>query len=220
MTKRKTTISFIGNSIKFVKIFKSIYPGAILNFYSWRSLDNLIKQKIKKTKSDIVVICGYDYASQWYSYQKYYKYNVINPFKFSKILSKKNTEVFYMDTIDKITKKKKLKKKYTLSRYEFAKKELRKLLIKKFKSLRILTLPVLINTHNKADVHGSIFTKKIYDLLIFFKYIKTINHKNLKKLIIKKTFSIKKHEIINLNPILLNIPRSLFFDRILRFLND
>ena len=218
--KKKITISFIGNSKKFVKVFKSIYPNAKLNFYSWRLLGNILSKLEIKLKSDVVVICGYDYSSQWYSYKKYYNYNVIYPFKFVKMISKKKTIIFYMDTINKITKNKKLNKKNTLSRYEFAKKELRKTLLKNFNFVKILTLPVLINNKNKADVHGGIITKIIYNFLIIINYIKIIDHKNLKKLILDKISSNRKEEIINLNPVLLNIPRSLFFDRVLRFLND
>jgi len=218
--KKKIKISFIGNSIKFVKIFKSIYPNAKLNFYSWRLLGRILANKKVNQKSDIVVICGYDYSSQWYSYKKYYNYNVIYPLKIARMISKKNTKVFYMDTINKITKKNYFKKKYTLSRYEFAKKELRKVLLKNFNLAKILTLPILINEKNKADVHGGSLTKIIYNLLIRFDYLKIINRNNLKKIIIKKISSNRKDEVSSLNPLLLNIPRPLFFDRFLRFLND
>ncbi len=218
--RKKIKISFIGKSEKFVKIFKSLYPKAIFNLYSWRSLDKIITNKKIKHKNDMVVICGYDYASQWYSYKKYYERNVINPSIITKMLSKKNTKIIYIDTIDKITKKKKLKKRNTFSRYEFAKKELRKILLKNFKLVKILTLPILINGKNKADIHGGIITKIIYNSLIALNYVKIINNKNLKKIIIKKISSIKREKVIKLTPVLLNIPRSLFFDRLLRYLND
>ena len=217
--QKKITISFIGNSIKFVKVFKSIYPNSISKCYSWRLLGNILaKQKIK-SKSDVIVICGYDYFSQWYSYQKYYNYNVVYPFKFAKMISKNKTKVFYVDTINKITKIENSKKRYTLSRYEFAKKELRTKLLRNFKFIKILTLPVIIN-NNKAEVHGGVFTKIIYNLLIKLNYIKIIDLKNLKKLVIQRNSSNKKDETITLVPLALGIPRSLFFDRILRFLND
>ena len=136
------------------------------------------------------------------------------------MISKKNTKIFYIDTINKISKNRYLKKKYTFSRYEFAKKELRKVLLNNFKSVKVLTLPILANNENKAEVFGSFFTKIIYNFLIILNYVKTTNLKNLKKKIIKKISSNKKDKIINLRPVLLNIPRSLFIDRILRFLND
>tara|TARA_B100000900_G_scaffold414457_1_gene441149 strand:- start:2201 stop:2860 length:660 start_codon:yes stop_codon:yes gene_type:complete len=218
--KKKIVISFIGNSIKFIKIFKSIYPYAILNFYSWRFLSTIIFEKKDKPKSDMVVICGYDYSSQWYQYQKYYDHNVVYPLKFAKSISKKNAKIIYIDTINKISKNKKKQKKYTFSRYEFAKKELRKVLLKNFKSVKILTLPVLVDNKKKADVHGNIFTKVIYNFLITLNYTKTINPKKLKKKIIDNLYSNKNSKVVNLNPILLGIPRSLFFDRILRLLND
>ena len=77
----------------------------------------------------------------------------------------------------------------------------------------------LIN-NNKADVHGGFFTKIIYNLLIKLNYIKIIDLKNLKKLVIQRNSNNKKDETITLVPLALSIPRSLFFDRFLRFLND
>ena len=218
--RKKKTISFVGISKKFTKIFKSIYPTANFNFYSWRSLEKSLLKKKFIYKNDFVVVCGYDYSSQWYEYQKYYKCNVIFPYKVVRMISKKNTKIFYIDTVNKISKNKHLKKKYTFSRYEFAKKELRKVLLNNFKSVKVLTLPILANNENKAEVFGSFFTKIIYNFLIMLNYVKTTNLKNLKRRIIEKISSNKKDKIINLRPGLLNIPRSLFIDRILRFLND
>jgi len=218
--RKKLSISFIGNSEKFVKIFKSIYPNAICNIYSWRCLGNfLLKQKFKY-KSDIIIVCGYDYSSQWYWYQKYYKHNIIYPLKFIKMISKKKTKIIYMDTTNKISKNRFLEKRYTFSRYEFAKKELRKMILKNFKFVKILTLPILVNEKNKADVHGGFFTKKVFNYFITLRYVKTIKFKNLKKKIIERISLNKIDNTINLRPLLLIIPRSLFIDRILRFLND
>jgi hypothetical protein len=179
--RKKKRISFIGNSKKFIKIFRLIYPTANFNFYSWRSLGNILLKKRFIYKSDFVVVCGYDYSSHWFKYQKYYKYNVIFPYKVIKKISNKNTKIFYVDTINKISKNKYLKKKYTFSRYEFAKKKLREILLNNFKSVKILTLPILTNNENKADVYGSFFTKILYNFLISLKYVKIINFKNLKK---------------------------------------
>ena len=94
------------------------------------------------------------------------------------------------------------------------------MLLSNFKFVKILTVPVLTNKKNKADIHGSFFTKMIFNFLIYFNLINSINNANLKKLIIKKIYSSKKDTINFLNPIFLNIPRSLFLDRILRFIYD
>ena len=100
--KKKITISFIGNSVKFVKVFKSIYPNSILKCYSWRLLGNILAEQKIKSKSDVIVICGYDYSSQWYLFQKYYNYNVVYPFKFAKTISKDKTKIFiYLTTTSK-----------------------------------------------------------------------------------------------------------------------
>ena len=101
--KKKITISFIGNSKKFVKVFKSIYPNAKLNFYSWRLLGNILSKIETKLKSDVVVICGYDYLVNGILI-KSINYNVIYPFKFVKMISKKNTIIFTWIQLIKLLK--------------------------------------------------------------------------------------------------------------------
>ena len=134
MNKKK--IAIIGKSNKFIKILNSLYPNSKSKIYPWRFIFNLNNNKILFNKADIILICGYDYNSQWYSYDKYYSCNVTMPIKLTKTLSKKKTIILYIDTISNVKKNNFYKSKYSFSRYEFAKKELAYKLYRNFKLLK------------------------------------------------------------------------------------
>ena len=139
------------------------------------------------------------------------------PLNFTKFLSNKKTRIIYIDTLDKISNNKR-KKNYTFSRYEFAKKELAFKLNKNFKNLEILKTPPIVEK-DKVLIHGEFLTKLIFKFLIRFSLIKTIDIKELKKKITQRNFKRKK-EKKKLKPVLLNIPRTLFLDRLVRILLD
>ena len=216
--KNKQKIIILGNSNKFVKIIKSIYKSSSIQIYPWRltSNYNLKKKKLIKTPEKIF-ICGYDYQSQRYSFERFYNSNVTMPLNFTKFLSNKKTRIIYIDTLDKISNNKR-KKNYTFSRYEFAKKELAFKLNKNFKNLEILKTPPIVEK-DKVLIHGEFLTKLIFKFLIRFSLIKTIDIKELKKKLTQSN-SKRKKEKKKLNPILLNIPRTLFLDRLVRILLD
>ena len=217
----KKKIVVIGNSYKFIKIINSLYPKSNLKIYSWRNIINLDHKKEDVFKNpNIILICGYNYQSQWYSYNRYYFENITMPVKLIKYLSNRNTTILYIDTINKLKKNISFNKKNTFSRYEFAKKELGYKLYKNFKSLKILEIPPIKNKNRNADIYGGIFTIIIFNFLIYFKFIKTINSNNLKTLIVNKIKSKNINLPQRLKPIFLKYPRSLFLDRILRFINE
>lgn len=211
-------IVVIGNSIKFINILNSIYPKANLEILPWRNLNNFILKKKIKKKINIIFICGYDYKSQFYDFKKYYKVNVTDPLSLVKSLVSKFTEIIYVDTIKNLNKNSSNKKNYSLSRYEYAKKELAYKLSKKFKSLKILELPVIKKKNGLADIYGGVVSNLIFNFFIYFKLIKSIDVNEIKKLIIKK-FNTQRRNY-RLRPILLSIPRTHFIDRILRFIFD
>ena len=216
--KNKQKIIILGNSNKFVKIIKSIYKSSSIQIYPWRLISNynLKKKKLIKTPEKIF-ICGYDYQSQRYSFERFYNSNVTMPLNFTKFLSNKKTRIIYIDTLDKISKTER-KKNYTFSRYEFAKKELAFKLNKNFKNLEILKTPPIVDK-DKVLIHGEFLTKLIFKFLIRFSLIKTIDIKELKKKITQSNFKRKK-ERKRINPVLLNIPRTLFLDRLVRIILD
>ena len=215
--KYKQKIIILGNSNKFIKIVKSIYKSSSIQIYPWRLISNYnLKKKLIKNPEKIF-ICGYDYQSQRYSFERFYNSNVTMPLNFTKFLSNKKTRIIYIDTLDKISKTER-KKNYTFSRYEFAKKELAFKLNKNFKNLEILKTPPIVEK-DKVLIHGEFLTKLIFKFLIRFSLIKTIDIKELKKKITQSNFKRKK-EKKRIDPVLLNIPRTLFLDRLVRILLD
>lgn len=217
--KNKSNIVVIGNSKKFIRIIRSIYKDSYIKIYSWRSISNIDFQKENKFKNPkLILICGYDYASQWYSFNKYYSSNISMPIKFVKFLANYRTNILYIDTIDKIINNKIKNNSYTFSRYEFAKKEL-SFKLKKFNKIKILQVAPIKNK-NKILIHGGFITKTLFSILIFLGLIKTINQKKLKKEITLKLRSKKQNISKKLRPFFLQIPRPLFLDRAVRYLFD
>ena len=92
-------------------------------------------------------------------------------------------------------------------------------LYKNFKNIKIIQSPP-IKEKKEVLVFGGFLTKFIFKLLIRLKLIKTIDIKTLKKEIIFNLKIKKKLRIKDLNPIFLSVPRSLFLDRLLRFILD
>ena len=215
MKNKFNNISIIGNSKKFIKIIKEVFPRSKIIIYSWRSLNQKELSYNFVKKSDLILVSGYDFHSFSYSYLDYYNVNITFPFNFIKSLLKSTTLVIYIDTINKLRSKKNI---FTLSRYEFAKKELCFQLYKTINIFRVLSLPVIKNNKNEAFIFGSKPTKFIFNIAINLKLINSISLGNLKKKLIY-TMGIKSLRMpysFSLKPLFLSIPRNHFIDRILR----
>lgn len=210
-------IILIGNSLKFKKIFKSIYKKKKLKIFSWRKLKNINYKKINHYRNPhLLILCGYDFSSSYYCYKKYFDTNVTLPLKLTKYLSGKKTEIIYISTTNNLKKKNKIKNN-CYSRYEYAKKYLRYSLLKKYTKIKILDVPAINNFNGDLDIYGGIISNYIFKILNFFKIIKTIDIKDLKKKILEKNSNrIFKYPLPN--GIYLNIPRPLIIDRLLRLL--
>ena len=214
----KDKILVLGKSPKFIKILKNVYKKDKIVIISWRNINIINKKKLTKNPS-IIFVCGYDYGSHWYSFKKFYDINITIPFQFIKSISKKKTKIIYIDTIDYLKNKKK-HKKFTLSRYEFAKKMLRYKLIKKFKYINIIELPPIIDKNKEPMIFGGKITKKIFKFLINYKSVNSININKLKKKLHKEKKFIETFRASYPKQLLLKIPRSLFIDRFLRMISD
>ena len=218
MKSKFNNIAIVGNSKKFIKIIKEIFPRSKIIIYSWRSLNQKKLYYNFVTKFDLILVSGYDYNSFSYSYLNYYNVNITFPFNFIKSLLKSNTLVIYIDTIKKLRSNKNI---FTLSRYEFAKKELCFKLYNTINILRVLNLPVIKNNKNKAFIFGGRLTKFIFNIAINLKLVKSISIGNLKKKLIHtiRMKSLRGPYFFSLKPLFLLIPRNHFIDRVLRLVN-
>jgi hypothetical protein len=221
MKKKFKNIAIIGKSPKFIKIIYSLFGKSYIQKYSWRSINSLrLNDKLIKNKPDLILICGYDYQSYWYSYKRYYYNNITAPLQLVKFLKKKNTLIIYIDTANKLKNQQHIFKRSTFSRYEYAKKELAYNLYKNFTNLRILSVPIIKDNKNKAEIYGNFITKTLFNILIHINLVNSINIIKLKKLIKNINLVKKNYKPTKLKPLNLKIPRSLMIDRILRFIHD
>lgn len=208
--KTKKKILILGKSNKFIKLVKKIYPESKFIIVSWREINSYdLSLKFLKKYIKVVFLCGYDYSSQLYNYERYYQANVSGPLKFLKKIIKKSCKIIYINTLSE-------NKISTYSRYEFAKIELALELKKNYPNFYNVNIPTIINKNDRPLIIGSFFQKIFFNLLIKQKIIKTINERQL-FLFLKK---LEKNQITKpLKPMLLSFRRTLFIDRLLRMIN-
>ena len=110
----------------------------------------------------IIFICGYDYNSQWYNYDKYYYANILYPLKFIKTISNVNTTIVYIDTIEKLRNQLNISPENLFyPDMSLQKKMLRYELIKNFSKVRIIELPPVVNNNLDAEIFEIKFQKNI-----------------------------------------------------------
>ena len=199
-------IAIIGRSKKFIKFVKNNLNYKSLTIVPWRNIK--IKRHNKK-KMNLILICGYDYESYKYEYNKFYKTNISQPYNLIKNYYKKNTVIIYINTTSN--------KMFTLSRYYFAKHKLNQIIIKNFNNVNSIEVPSIVNSGN-IDIFGSCITKILFKVLIFLNLIKWIEFKNLIRKIKKSLQSPNQINQKKIKGKFLEIPRNIFLDRILRLL--
>ena len=221
MKKKFKRIAILGKSSKFKKIALSLFNPTYLNVYSWRSIEKVkLGKSIIKKKADLILVCGYDFLSHRYPIKQYYSVNVVFPLKLIKELSTNKTLILYIDTTHKIKKNLKIKKRYTFSRYEYAKKELGYMLFKNYNNLRILNVPIIKNNKNKVEIFGNKFMTILLNVLLYLNLINSVKISKLKKMMSDSINAKIKISPFKMKPLGLSIPRSLFIDRLLRFIYD
>ncbi len=209
--RQYNSIVLLGNSDKFLSIFVKLFSNASVTVVSWRRCDELCLSENQNQIPDLIVVCGYDYRSGWYSYRDYIEANITAPLRFIDKLVEKNTCVLYIDTGDDL-------KTVTYSRYRFAKNSLALQLKKYGKQYKRVVLPVLIDNNGLASIYGGKVTKLIFNVLIKLGSVQTTSPNELINLINQSLNSNLIPDPGKLTPRYLKIKRSVFFDRVLRFI--
>ena len=199
-------IAIIGRSKKFIKFVNNNLKYKSLTIIPWR---NIIIKRHNKKKMNLIILCGYDYSSYKYEYNKFYKTNISQPYNLIKKYYKKNTVIIYINTTSN--------KMFTLSRYYYAKHKLNEIIIKNFNNVNSIELPTIVNSNN-IDIFGSSFQKILFKFLIFFNLIKWIEFKNVTQKIKKSLQSPNQINKIKIKCKFLEIPRNIFLDRVLRII--
>ena len=203
-------ILILGQSEKFIDIVASQFRTANIRIIPWRGCNNYIDLN-KVFMADLIVVCGYDYSSSLYNFDRYIDVNVKLPYKVISALSTQSTIIIYIDTDHGSSR-------FTFSRYQFAKNILAVKILKRFNNAHILRIPTVLNNDGKADIQGGQFTKLIFNTFIRFGLLKAISLVELSKLFLV-VLERENHLCINvLRPFFLKFRRTLFIDRVLRFI--
>jgi hypothetical protein len=214
MSAKIKKIVLVGNSEKFNKIIRQLYSRAEIVVIPWRTTIETLK-KIELSNfldADLILVCGYDYSSSAYHYHKYIDANVTSPLEAIKVISNPDTLIIYIDTLHSA-------KPYTLSRYQYAKYLLGVGLREHFNHLTILNIPTIVNQNGKVDVQGGVFTKLVFNALNQAGILKTITTSALSDSLFRAVNNLvtKKVDVLVLRSKFLQIRRTLFLDRLLRF---
>ena len=207
MKKKFKKIVIIGKSNKFILGIKQNFIYNELDIISWRKI-NFIKSK---KKYNLIFLCGFNFNTYSSNLNLFYENNINKPLNLVKKIAKKESVIVYINT-------KNDKKKYTFSRYRYAKEKLAYELNKKIKNL-IIYRADLIKFNNNISINSNFFSKYVFIFFSKLNLIKTIEiHYVLKEIIMllnNKNYSKQKN---NIKSYLLNVPRTQFLDRALRFL--
>ncbi|QDD07086.1 hypothetical protein FIT66_04500 [Candidatus Methylopumilus planktonicus] len=214
MGKKIKKIVLIGQSQKFITLTQNQFTDANIIVIPWRSSRDQAKKirYCRYKKIDLIIVCGFDYRSSLYSYEKYISVNVSFPLNLIREISTSKTRIVYISTL-------RASKKYTWSRYQYAKNELAIQLSKEFRAFKMLYTPTIINQSGSADIYGGIFTRLIFNSLNKVGFLRSITMNSLKRNFLKK-ISKKQTQgrVLALKPRFLAIRRPLFLDRLLRLI--
>ncbi|QDC96513.1 hypothetical protein FIT77_04265 [Candidatus Methylopumilus universalis] len=210
----KKNIVLIGRSNKFISAFQYLFPDSFLTIIPWRGCSSYKLKKnntLIKIAPNIIVVCGFDYKSYRYPYRDYLKVNVYDPLMLIEKIIDSQTLIFYVGTLNEKNKK-------TLSRYRYAKYLLGTELRTKYNKFKMISPPILLEGNGSPSIQGSWITKVMFNVLIKAKIAKTLGYPGLIYLIDVTLKSNSNKKIFKLTPKWLDLPRSRFLDRILRFL--
>jgi len=210
----KKNIVLIGHSDKFISAFQHLFSDSLITIIPWRKC---LSYKLEKNNAffgiapSIIVVCGFDYKSYKYSYHDYLKKNVYDPLILIEKIVGSETLIFYVDTLNDKNKK-------TLSRYRYAKSLLGVKLRTRYKNFKRISPPVLLESNGSPGVYGSQVTKFIFTVLIKARIVNALSYHGLINLIVDTFKNNSNQTIPIITPKWLELPRSRFLDRILRFI--
>ncbi len=204
-------IVLLGQSQKFTHLVHLLFDKAEISTIPWRNCMNHLNSS-KKFSPDLVVVCGYDYASSHYAFEEYIDVNVSQPYEVISAMCDHTTRVIYIDTEHGANH-------FTFSRYQYAKNLLAQRIVSDFHYAQVLITPTILNKAGEADIHGGFFTRLIFNFFIRLGLVKSISLEALSN----QFFDVfKNNNQVNfrvLTPRFLTIRRTLFADRLLRLIN-
>ena len=210
MKNQYKKIILLGRSDKFVKAIHALFEDAELVVVPWRGCDQFSHYFREDFAPDLVVVCGYDYASGSYPFDRYLDVNVVLPFVVISKLCKDSAKVVYIDTEHG-------NGLATFSRYQYAKNLLADKILTGIDNAHVLSIPTVADPNGRADIRGGLVTKMIFNIFIRIGLVRTMSSAAL---VLRLSSAINSDNKIKLNllrPRFLSLRRSLFIDRLLRF---
>lgn len=207
MKKKYNKIAILGNSKKFVKEVKKNYIYNSLEILSWRNLDQIDNFG----NFNLIIVCGFNFNLFYKSFRLFSKKNIDDPFRVLKKISNDKSVIIYINT-----QKSNNKKRFTFSRYRYAKEVLAYKIDKNFKKKYIFNAD-LITVNKKISINASIISKLIFILFLKFKFIRKTEIKEIFPFI-NRNLNSKRNSQIRIRDCLLNVPRTQFIDRALRLI--
>lgn len=201
-------VLIIGNSEKFIKGFKGALNEEETEIISWRNLKNI---RLDNIKFDVVILCGYHHESYSMSYKSYFASNVVEPLEFMSIFDEKNTQVIYVNTSNP-------SKKYTFSRYCYAKHYLAVELNKRFNRFLSINIPLLKNNNGDIEFYSNSFERFFAVIVSRLKKYEILHVNDLPHFLKMSIADQKVYEIQNVQGKYLWIRRTRFVDKIFRLI--
>ena len=197
-------ILIIGNSSHLCEAIRLAYPGHEIKVIPWRSNFHEIAQM----DGDLIFIVGFDYGSYMKSYEDYMNVNVIQPMLAVQRLAKPSADKVYIATQNGL-------KKYTFSRYRYAKEKLGQELVNQWDNSYVVRFDTFATPNHEPLVKGGSITKLIFSCLVKIGVVKTVDMRTVSDSL--KTYQASSSkDLIDIKGFFISIPRPQFIDRMMR----
>ncbi|MEC8086122.1 MAG: hypothetical protein VX096_04085 [Pseudomonadota bacterium] len=201
-------VLIIGKSKKFIKGFKKALNEENIEIISWRDLKHI---RLDNIQFNLIILCGYHHESYSMSYKSYFESNVIKPLEFMSTFDEKSTQVIYVNTSNPT-------KKYTFSRYCYAKHYLAVELNKRFNRFLSIDIPLLKDNKGNMEFYSNSFERFFAVIVSRLKKYKILHINDLPRFLKMKISEQKVYEIGNIQGKYLWIRRTRFLDKIFRII--
>lgn len=199
----------IGNSPKLIQFIESIFPIVERRVVRWRSLPLSNEEEVAITAIhwDILLIAGYDYQTAANRFEDYMEKNVGVIIELVKKCTRKEVQVIYTNT-------KAPAKRYTWSRYLYAKMRLGEALTRIFPNSVNLEFPTIVE-HGRISTTGGMFSRIAFSMLDSLGLLSKVTINQSPEANLKLFRELKAIPIVP-KPIFLRVRRPLIVDRFLR----
>lgn len=200
-------ILFIGNSKKFIKPFLNYYRCNQYDIVDWRK----ISKNSKNYDANIIIVLGFHHNLYHKSFTCFIENNVIQPFEFIKNNFNCDKKLIYINSMPP-------DKRYTFSRYLYAKRLLLEYMYDLNPKTIELCFPTITNKSKIPILYANVFEKILGYIFLRIKNTKTIMIEEI-EIFIKKNIEndIKKIDF-QIQPKLLNIRRTRLMDKLFRII--